>query len=155
MTATMIKPVSINMDNKRIGLAIFLLKVGYFEVTHIPTINGISNIEIILIMSDKKSISKVFTSDESEGKMEHHTKKLTGVIMKAAKEEKAVSVTDSATWPRANCVKKFDTLPPGQQATNNIPNAIPGGIGKHAIMITVITGSRTNWDSNPVATAFF
>jgi hypothetical protein len=48
-------------------------------------------------MSDTKSISKVFISEEREGRRDDHIKKLTGVMMKAANDEKAVRVTDKAT----------------------------------------------------------
>lgn len=109
----------------------------------------------MLIIRDTKSTSKVFISKESDGSKADQRKKLTGVIINAAKDENAVSVTDNATWPRASWVKKLDTLPPGQQATNSIPNAMPVGIGKQAIMITVSRGNKMNWENKPVATAFF
>lgn len=51
----------------------------------------------ILIISDTKSTSKVFISEESDGSKADQRKKLIGVIMNAAKDENAVSVTDSAT----------------------------------------------------------
>lgn len=62
-----------------------------------PTINGMSKIETMLMKSEIKSISKFFISVDSEGIKEAHTKKLAGVMMKATRDEKAVNVTDNAT----------------------------------------------------------
>ncbi len=42
-------------------------------------------------------------------------------------DEKAVKLTDSAVFPFARLVRKFETFPPGQAATKNIPNATLGG----------------------------
>ena len=60
------------------------------------------------------------------GNKDAQVKKLSGVMIKAKSEEKAVKVTERARLPLAIKVKKLDTLPPGQQATSNIPKAIPG-----------------------------
>ena len=61
----------------------------------------------------------------ASGRRPAYKKKLAGVSTKADKEEKAVKEIESAVLPPDNMVKKFDTLPPGQEATNNMPSARP------------------------------
>lgn len=109
----------------------------------------------ILISKETKSISNDFISVASEGKIDPHRKKLSGVIKKAPSEENAVSVTDNATCPRAICEKKFDTLPPGQQATSNMPKAMPGEIGNTEIKSKVSSGNKMICANKPVAMALF
>ena len=52
--------------------------------------------------------------------------KLNGVMIMAPRSETAVRLTERATLPRARALKKFDTFPPGQEATRIIPNPIVG-----------------------------
>lgn len=75
--------------------------------------------------------------------------KFKGVIITAKIVEKAVNPTDNSTLPLANDVKKFEILPPGQDATISIPSATvaPGFI--ITISINVINGKRKNWDIIP------
>ena len=90
-----------------------------------PNTSGNRRMRIMLINKSIKSISNERSSDLYPAK-EDQKKKFAGVITNASKEEKAVSVTESATLPRDKSVKKFDTFPPGQAATRIIPSAIPG-----------------------------
>ncbi len=63
--------------------------------------------------------------------------------------EKAVSDTDKAVFPLAKWVIKFETFPPGQAATKNIPNATEGGGFKILTNINVSEGRKKNWDIIP------
>lgn len=102
-TAPTINPVNINIDSNRIGLDIFLLITGRNLLNAIPAISGNSNMQTMLIMSDKKSTSKDFTSSDKDGKSDDQKRKLIGVTMKAERDDQAVSVTERATLPRAMC----------------------------------------------------
>ena len=52
--------------------------------------------------------------------------KLSGITTIEIRLEIAVIDTDSATLPPARCVRMFDTLPGGQQATRIMPSAMLG-----------------------------
>lgn len=89
------------MDRILIGPAIFLLKEVNRADTHMPTSKGIRRMETILMISDIKSISSDFNSPDNDGISDTQKIKFSGVIINAASDENAVSVTDKATWPRA------------------------------------------------------
>jgi hypothetical protein len=80
---------------------------------------------------------------------EAYRPKFKGVSATAAGVATAVSATDKATLPRATDVKKFDTFPPGQAATNSIPNPKPGGGLSHATSKAVMAGKSRNCETTP------
>lgn len=143
------------MDTMRTGWAIFCVMRGRCEATLMPNTSGNNRMTTILRSKETKSISNDFISVASEGRIDPQRKKLSGVMKNAPSDVKAVSVTDSATCPRAICEKKFDTLPPGQHATSNMPKAMPGEIGNTEIKSKVSSGNKTICANKPVAIAFF
>ena len=92
------------MDTNRIGLAIFLLNSGKYRVTSIPKTSGKSSIESMFTIIDIKSTSNDFTPTDKLGINEAQKRKPKGVIINAANDDQAVSVTERATLPRAICV---------------------------------------------------
>lgn len=67
-----------------------------------PKSKGIKRMETILSINDIKSISSDFNSPDKDGTNDTQNIKFNGVMINAANEENAVSVTDKATWPLAN-----------------------------------------------------
>ena len=68
----------------------------------------------------------------------------TGVINAAATLDVAVRETDNAVLPRAKSTKRFETLPPGQQAIRIIPSAIVGLGSNKKQMSKVTMGKASN-----------
>ncbi len=72
----------------------------------------------------------------------------------AATLDTAVKLTESATFPLARLVKKFETFPPGQAATKNMPKAILGGGLRRVTNTHVRKGNTKNWETIPVTNPF-
>ena len=69
--------------------------------------------------------------------------KLIGVVKMQAAVFTAVSETESSEFPRDKDVIKFETLPPGHDATRIIPNAIIGEMkSPHAIIRRSVSAGR-------------
>lgn len=70
--------------------------------------------------------------------------------MPATKLETPVMLTETATLPFASQVIILENVPPGQDATNNMPNANIGSIFNAQVAKHVIAGSMRNWITNPM-----
>ena len=79
---------------------------------------------------------------------------LNGVMNTAVTLAMAVIHTESAVFPLARAVMKFEILPPGHAATIIIPIATLGIGFKIKTNKKVKKGSATNWDRNPISTDF-
>ena len=66
----------------------------------------------------------------------------------------AVMHTESAVFPLANEVMKFEILPPGQAATIIIPIATLGIGLKIQTTKKVKNGNAINWEIKPISTDF-
>jgi hypothetical protein len=120
-----------------------------------PSSNGSRSIPDILTNKSRKLISMACMLSRSEGMVEDQKRNDVGVMKNAVTEVRAVSVTESATFPLASNEKKLDALPPGHAATRIIPNAIPEG-GAHIRMSSMVNeGKRTYCERIPVRSAFF
>ena len=75
---------------------------------------------------------------------------LKGVIKIAPAVDSAVMVTDNAVSPLPVCVMKFETFPPGQEATMIIPNATLGGGLMIMISKKVSAGITKNCANTPI-----
>ena len=90
-----------------------------------------------------------FNKSAVGGYKELQNSKLKGVKNTQSKVDIAVSETDKPRSAFAKELMKFETVPPGQAATKNIPSAKPGsGFQSHTIQ-NVTNGNRTNWASSP------
>jgi hypothetical protein len=99
--ATKMKVANMSKETHWSGLLIIVVSRGYFSAIHIPNNNGKSKMAIMLRNNDQKSTENVFTSVDRWGRREDQKKKFKGVKTKANNDEKAVSETDSATFPFA------------------------------------------------------
>ena len=99
---------------------------GYFDERNIPATSGIPRIRktVPRIFNGFKLISLIITAVSGFKLPQKAIFK--GVKIIARTVDIAVMLTERAVLPRARCVIKFDTLPPGQAATRIIPNAMEG-----------------------------
>ncbi|GAA6139067.1 hypothetical protein NBRC116583_28140 [Arenicella sp. 4NH20-0111] len=72
-----------------------------------------------------------------------------GVKNAASTLDVAVKDTDSAAFPLDNSTKMFETLPPGQQDINSIPNAIEGCGSNRKQRLNVSKGNARICPKNP------
>jgi len=75
-----------------------------------------------------------------------------GMVTSVIRLLSAVSVTESATSPRASIVKTFDELPPGEQATSMSPMKRTGSRRKSTPTPKAMSGSATSCPSRPATT---
>jgi hypothetical protein len=75
--------------------------------------------------------------------------KLSGVVKMDKIVVIPVKLIESAVLPLAKFVRKFETLPPGQAATKNIPKATLGGGCINKTKHQVKKGRRINWEHKP------
>lgn len=105
---------------------IFLVINGHLLLKAMPAIIGmISNIKTVDAKSMKDRSNALNFIEVGSYNLAQKAK-LSGVKIGLNKVAIDVRETDKATLALANELIKFDMLPPGHEATKNIPNAKPG-----------------------------
>ena len=107
------------------GLIILLVRLGNLVLNTNPNTNGRAMVVNTRRIISKKLILTFFNSGVVLLNIPPQNSKLSGVRITARNEAATVKLIDSATFPFPMEEKKLDKLPPGQAATNIIPNANP------------------------------
>lgn len=134
--------MSIKIEVILTDFEIFFAAFGKYLLNSIPQTRGKSRMPVMFKNKSRNCISKLRRWADNPGSSDDQKKKLRGVITNARIEVNAVSVTESATFPPDNKLKKFDALPPGHAATKIIPKAMPGDGFKSKMSKQVSTGNK-------------
>lgn len=126
-----------------------LAKEGYFLAVKIPSSNGIPKIKATVTNTLQKSISISRSSSDVGPYKLAQIAKFKGVATTEIELENAVKLTERAVLPFARLLRKFETFPPGQDATRNIPKATDGGGEINNTRPSVRSGKRKNWERIP------
>ncbi len=151
--ATTMKATKIKKEIILTGLLIFNVNFGNFCAKNIPAMRGSTKIKKTDLAILKKSNPILMMEPDVSGSNPLQNLKLSGIKTTARSVAIAVSVTDNARFPLATYEKKLETLPPGQEATNNMPSANPGNGSRNQINRKVAAGSNKNCAVMPVKTA--
>lgn len=142
------------MEILLIGLLIFCVSVGNFCEKIIPATTGIPKRIVTVRNISSGSISIGRSKGEVAEYRPPQKAKLRGVKSSAKTVPAAVRLMESGTLALATLEIKFETLPPGHEATSIIPKATEGVKydPKAKTATKVIAGNNKNWLDSPMIT---
>src|SRR5690554_5064853 len=114
-----------------------------------PRMSGITNNSTTVLRISRNSSSKDFKYKLVSANACAQNSKFKGVNMGVISVARPVSETESATFAPEIEDIKLEMFPPGQEATNIIPNANAGGGFKIQTRRNVKNGSNKNWEITP------